>query len=277
MTTTTSSWFHRDGSACERAVTILDADRASYVTARACGRCGGAGGSAKWQFTGWTCFDCGGQGTRGTETVKVYSAAKLAKLQGTAAKAAERKATKLAAKQAAAAAAADERRAAFLATHGALLARVLPYVGEDVEGGEVRHPFLTDVYRKAMERAELTDGQVTALVSYVTKLEARAAAQAHATANSRHVGAVGERITFTGTVKRVSWHEVASFGYGLPCQKALTVIELADGSGSTVTYFGADALGEEGAVVTVKATVKEHREFRGVRETRVSRPKHVEG
>lgn len=64
---------------------------------KTCPRCGGAGGADKWKFTGWTCFACGGSGkAEGLSIRKEYTPEHQAKLDAAkekrdAKKAAERK------------------------------------------------------------------------------------------------------------------------------------------------------------------------------------------
>lgn len=90
-------------------------------------------------------------------------------------------------------------------------------------------------------------------------------------APSEHIGQVGSRMTFEGMIKsvttffrrRVSYYD-SGVGY-------LTRV-LVDGN--EVVYFG--QLGEKGATVKFVATVKEHGEYNGRKQTVVSRPKLVQ-
>lgn len=75
--------------------TLVKTDRNGtkyYSIPRACPRCGGAGGSEAWAYTGWTCYECGGTGDGGFEIVKEYTPEYAAKLEARRKKAAEKKA-----------------------------------------------------------------------------------------------------------------------------------------------------------------------------------------
>lgn len=76
----TSTYFHRDGSTCNRSFRVENLPTTSYDYQDSCHRCGGEGGSKAWAHTGYTCYECSGTGKGKIRTVKVYSAEKLAKL-----------------------------------------------------------------------------------------------------------------------------------------------------------------------------------------------------
>ena len=90
-------------------------------------------------------------------------------------------------------------------------------------------------------------------------------------APSEHIGQVGSRMTFEGMIKsvttffrrRVSYYD-SGVGY-------LTRVSV---DGNEVVYFG--QLGEKGDTVKFVATVKEHGEYNGRKQTVVSRPKIVQ-
>lgn len=79
---------------------------------------------------------------------------------------------------------------------------------------------------------------------------------------SRHVGRVGDRCSFTVTVERVI---VVDGYYG-----TMHVNILRDEQGNVLVYRG--NRWNQGETLTVKARVKEHGEFRGVKQTILSRP-----
>lgn len=85
---------------------------------------------------------------------------------------------------------------------------------------------------------------------------------------SFHIGSVGERMTFKGIVKSIISFDRPKFHYYDSGVGHITRVIV---NGSTVVYFG--ALGEEGQEIEFKATVKEHGEFKGVKQTVVARPK----
>lgn len=109
----------------------------------------------------------------------------------------------------------------------------------------------TQIVRNALVRQE----------QFATERKAKYAAQ---DAGSQHIGTVGNRTVFTVTINWVKYFEGA-FG-------ATYIHGLKDASGNVVIYKGSKCLGERGASVTVKATIKEHDERDGVKQTVITRP-----
>lgn len=130
----------------------------------------------------------------------------------------------------------------------------------------------TDLLRKLAQDLEecggLSDKQTeivrNALVRQEQFAAERKAKYAAADAGSQHIGTVGKREVFTLTINWVKYFEGA-FG-------ATYIHGLKDAAGNVVIYKGSKSLGEKGATVTVKATVKEHGERDGVKQTIISRP-----
>lgn len=59
-----------------------DKNGTKYYTEDTCRRCGGLGGADAWKFTGWNCYRCGGTGKDpNPEVIKVYTPEYEAKLQ----------------------------------------------------------------------------------------------------------------------------------------------------------------------------------------------------
>ena len=90
---------------------------------------------------------------------------------------------------------------------------------------------------------------------------------AEAAANCTHIGAVGKRAVFTLTLKkRLSFDG----------QYGTTYVHLMeDAAGNHVVHKGSCISIEEGEEFTVKATVKEHGERDGIKQTILSRPAEV--
>ena len=109
----------------------------------------------------------------------------------------------------------------------------------------------TEIVRNALARQQ----------QFVAERKAKFAAQ---DAGSQHIGTVGKREVFTLTINWVKYFEGA-FG-------ATYIHGLKDAAGNVVIYKGSKCLGEKGATVTVKATVKEHGDRDGVKQTIISRP-----
>ena len=83
--------------------------------------------------------------------------------------------------------------------------------------------------------------------------------------DSQHIGTIGERDTFTLKVNRLIFSE--GF-YGL------TIIHLMeDKDGNVFKWFSSGPELDEGEFLTVKATVKDHSEYQGTKETVLTRVK----
>lgn len=251
--------FTRQGAAHRCRIGRDDKGRPYFTQARTCGRCGGAGGSAKWYRTGEVCFDCNGSGTRGTETVKLYTAAELDRLNATAAK---RHAKRVAAAEVAAAKAqaeADARRADFETLHGALLAEATRFAE--------RSEFIADVVTKARARASMTEPQADALRAAVERIKARDAQ----IAASRHVGTVGARIEVAVTVERIGSYERSMFAASWEFE-TVWITTLRTDDGCAVVVKSPRFKPAQGARGTLRATVKEHANYKGEAQTVVQRP-----
>jgi hypothetical protein len=114
----------------------------------------------------------------------------------------------------------------------------------------------------------LTDGQHDAALDMIKRGEERvagwAAKRAAEAALSNWIGTVGKREVFALTIQRIMSFEG---------QYGVTYIHiLKDKDGNTVVYKGTKVLGEAGEFVTVKATVTEHGERDGVKQTKIARP-----
>lgn len=109
----------------------------------------------------------------------------------------------------------------------------------------------TEIVRNALARQE----------TFVAERKAKFAAL---DANSQHIGTVGERTQFELTIGWVKYFE-GTFG-------ATYIHGLKDAAGNVVIYKGSKCLGEKGATVKVKATIKEHGERDGVKQTVITRP-----
>ncbi len=129
--------------------------------------------------------------------------------------------------------------------------------------------FYTKMRESVNEWGGLTEGQTNAVLAMIERGEERvagyAAKRAEEAAKSNWVGTVGERRDFTVTIRNVV---VIDGVYG-----ASYLHIMHDADGNSVIYKGTNVLGEKGALVTIKATIKEHGEREGVKQTKISRPK----
>lgn len=98
---------------------------------------------------------------------------------------------------------------------------------------------------------------------YIAKREAAAVAKREADELSAHIGTIGERRDFTGEIVSVFFKDDGFGGFHT------TKIRCGD---DLVTYYGKQ-IGERGATVTMKATIKRHDEYKGIKTTVVNRPK----
>lgn len=87
----------------------------------------------------------------------------------------------------------------------------------------------------------------------------------------RHLGTVGERLTFTATVDKVHGPFPGEYGDSYLC-----TFKTADGD-TLIWWTGENLYFEEGTGYTVRGTVAEHGEHNGVRQTRVTRVREVFG
>jgi hypothetical protein len=91
---------------------------------------------------------------------------------------------------------------------------------------------------------------------------------------SQHIGEVGKRMKFVGVVKFIKAFDRPKFHY---YDSGVGYLTHVDVDGSTVVYFGSfGSEYERGSAVEFVATVKEHGEYQGVKQTVVNRPKIAE-
>lgn len=90
-------------------------------------------------------------------------------------------------------------------------------------------------------------------------------------ADKKHIGSVKEKITITATVKSVTYLGIKDIGY-TSVSSYKTVLE--DEEGNVLIYW--NELGIEGKKYQLKATVKLHTEYNGLKQTIIQRPKITE-
>jgi hypothetical protein len=255
--------FTRQGSQPKGQTFTNEKGKTFHAYTARCGRCGGAGRSDRWAHTGYTCYDCGGNGHGARRVEPLYTAEQLEKLNARKAKAEAKKMVAVRKLREAAEAEAEAKRGAFELQHGELMNRALAYVGKLPEERRADN-FIADVYAKASQRAELTEKQATALATALDREDARQALKQ----GSGHVGKVGERLTLRVTVERATSFERKSFaGYGF---EVCHVIGMRDEAGNALVAMGRfNAV--KGDTLTIKATVKEHGEWNGEKQTKLQR------
>jgi hypothetical protein len=101
-----------------------------------------------------------------------------------------------------------------------------------------------------------------------------AAQDAQRAATSTHVGAIGERREFTATVRFTKFFENTDGRY---YSAGWTLTMMDDNAGNVLVWKGS-GFGDDitrGSKITFKATVKDHSEYKGVKQTIVTRAKLV--
>lgn len=260
---TTQPLFTRSGQQHTGPVVTDDKGRPAYSYRVTCFRCGGAGGADKWAHTGWTCFECGGSGHRGTTTALLYTAEQIAKLDATKAK---RDAIRFAKQQAAAAEQqrlANAQRDEWIAANRDLYDGIVELAS--------RTEFLASMCDAVQSRGMLTENQVAAARKVIDKIRAEDKRREEAT----YIGAIGERLVLTLTVDKIvdiTFRDAG--GYARFGSRYLFICR--DEHGNAITYKGnSHAMPGEGETATVKATIAEHTEYNGLKQTVISRPSEV--
>ena len=144
------------------------------------------------------------------------------------------------------------------------------YAATERTGYRYEETTISDIVGKLVRYGSISDAQQNFLVNLLAKLDTRAAADAERAAKgaaSQHVGVVGDRHRLVLRVRLVRSFESA---YGIIW---LHVCEDADGN--VVVYKGSKELAARGETVTVIATVAEHGERDGTKQTIIKRPKIV--
>jgi hypothetical protein len=146
-----------------------------------------------------------------------------------------------------------EATQAWRDANSALVTRLAAYAGTN--------EFLLSANQNIVQWGKLTDRQVEAVESCFTVIDR----QEFARANSQFIGEVGDKVTMTITVERIIVLKSEFYG-----DNYITIAH--DESGNVITYKGRSDIGSKGDIVIIKATVKEHTVYNGVKQTVVQRP-----
>lgn len=116
----------------------------------------------------------------------------------------------------------------------------------------------------------------SAVAAYERLIGARVKAEADTRKRqeSRYVGSLGDKITVTGTVTRLK-PVTSEFGY----RTTTSMLVVVEDGPTIATMFTAAAWAwdvEQGDTITVAGTVKAHEEYRGARQTVLTRPKRLD-
>lgn len=138
--------------------------------------------------------------------------------------------------------------------------------------------FIGSLARAFDSFGKLTPNQCAAILKGIdARAERRAqfaAQDAALAATRRHIGTVGEKITVTLTMKKIIQLEGMPFG-GRPSVTYIHIMEDADRNVFVYKGTAAAFAIDKGETVTVTATVKEHGERNGTKQTIIQRPKAV--
>lgn len=236
-------------------------------TSKAGGCCDYCGTGIRWEFwikgsiagakqfkVGCDCVAKTGWGIEGFE--KVRAAHTRARRQAGAQSRRAARQAQVAAERAQKAAERQEATQAWRDANSAVVARLTAYEGAN--------SFLRDMIQNLAQWGNLSARQLEAVESCFAVIDRTEAARA----NSQYVGAVGDKITLTITVERIIVLE-SQFG-------ANYITIARDEQGNAITYKGKTDIGNKGDTNTVKASVKEHTVYNGIKQTVIQRPKLVE-
>jgi hypothetical protein len=235
-------------------------------TTKAGGCCDYCGTGIRWEFwikgsvagakqfkVGCDCVAKTGWGIEGFE--KVRAAHTRARRQAGAQSRRAARQAQIAAERAQKAAERQDATQAWRDANSALVTRLTSYEGTN--------SFLQGMVYSLAQWGSLTQGQLEAVESCFAVIDRIEAARA----NSQHIGSVGDKITLTITVERI---------IVLETQFGTNYITIArDEQGNAITYKGCINIGEKGDINTIKASVKEHTVYNGIKQTVIQRPKII--
>lgn len=271
----------------------VDRNGTQYFYDWTCKRCGGAGGANMWQYTGWTCYDCGGTGrARKPEVWKVYTPEHEAKL------AAQRKARQEK-RDAERRAQAEEKNRTYFERRGFdESGRTWVYTGdtfakrEELKEAGAKYDGILgwhsaskiEAYPAVQFAPEFQKDNCGVIIGF-TRYDSEVIAdrqklveEAEAKANpSEHVGNIGDKVEFSGTYVKHAWYERPKYmGYGT---ETVWIHTISDEHGNIFVWKTKNALCgfKDGDKVSVRGTVKEHTEYKGIKQTVLQRCNIKEG
>lgn len=230
------------------------------IARSACSRCGGRGGFEGWP--GFTCFRCQGECADPTNFEKGWEFPASWDDERIIAWIERHEAKRIAA----AAKRDADRIAKANAVWNANLARC-PQLAEIVD---TDNDFLADMVRTA-RRFELSDKQIAAIPTAIARsIQAAADRDAAETAaqTAGHLGEIGERLDIKVTVQFVKSFD-GQYGTSY-------LVKMITDEGHVLSTWASGAFGYEtykGDVLEIRATVKDHDEYQGTPETKLTRCK----
>lgn len=244
-----------------------------------CRRCGGAGFSDKWYYTGRTCYECNGAGVNPArpQIVKKYTPEYEAKLE------AKREARRVKQEQELKAKA-EQLNAEFLAEYFPngkmyVVANSYDCNVKELEAAGAKYVF--DWYftepQERFQTVEVTPAEITFVNRHGIRMFINDTWNViHAKVKalepvSQYVGSVGEKLTITATYAHRAWFD-SKFG------TAYIHNFITDDGSILVWKTSVGNIGfADGERVEITATVKEHSEYKGKKQTALARCKIVQG
>lgn len=242
-----------------------------------CQRCGGLGASEAWRFTGMTCYECGGSGVSKARVIREYTPEYAQKLEA-------RRQARWKKEQARLRAEADRINAEFMAEffpNGKcyIVAVKDPWaIMDELKAAGVEYHSALGCYYFSEPQAkfltvEIAPYEITCKDHndlYRFKYDAYKVIDAKIKAVqpvSQYLGTLNEKITVTAKYERCAWYET-QFG-----TTYIHTFLTPDGNvliwKTTKHYISAD----EGDMVSLTGTVKEHSEYREKKQTVLTRCK----
>lgn len=244
------------------AVTAYDTKgNALHIIARPpCRKCSGPGKIDCYRHVeGGRCFRCEGRGYEDRpEVIKLYSADDNARLDAIEAKKAAKRAANAQAAREQEKADAEANRDALAGTDE-LFARLQTHI-------PTKNDFVASIVQKWEQYGDISEAQRAALTKALDRMDEWKAEQDKRKA-SQYVGAVGDRIEIKGVITMV--RDFSAQGFGMIITKVLVKIKGDDGN--EYAWFASKWPAPIGSRIEGKATVKAFKEFKGVRETQITR------
>ena len=274
-----------------------DKNGTQYFADYTCPRCGGAGGADAWKFTGWTCYECGGTGQSDKPTIiKIYTPEYEEKLRAQREKRAEKRRL---ARLAEIREHMDEvYEAKGFGADGRLWAVVEPNsydIREELKAAGAKWMPGTShwTFRERPDQWQTVEirfeelyeiNETWGTVDWIDGVDGKALVQSKIPQKedepvSEYVGEIGKRIELEVVLKDTRSWLVPSYRpwEGDTMQ---VMYRFLDEAGNVLiwktTGFGLDAdKYPDGTALTLRGTVKEHSEYRGTKQTVLTRCKAV--